>query len=109
MFKQLEQGWIYFFNAELKVVTDDDIRQDDIAQRVHGACNRYPLTELDDGMEVHLYGNSSEVYNLAVNHDHCIASYDIQEVKPRHFHKLDANSCKYCRILVFRIFRHFEQ
>jgi hypothetical protein len=83
------EGWIYFFNPELKVITDEDIRNPDAHQRIMETSSRYPLAELEEGMEVQLYGNSGDVYNLAVNHIHCIASYSLPEVTHANVAKLD--------------------
>jgi hypothetical protein len=88
------QGWIYFFNPSLKVITDEDIRDPDAHQRIVECSSRYPLSELDQGMEVQLYGNSGDVYNLAVNHVHCIASYSLPEVTHANFANLDVWNCE---------------
>jgi hypothetical protein len=51
-------------------------------------CSYYPLSELSEGMEVHIHhihNRSTEQpttsFNVAVNHTHCVASYDLDEVK----------------------------
>ncbi|KAJ3517966.1 hypothetical protein NLJ89_g168 [Agrocybe chaxingu] len=99
------QGWVYFFNPLLKVVTDQDIRKPSVFELTKENCLQYPLDELSDGMEVHLHlqslignGNTS-VFGLAVNHVHCVASYDLQEVKSNNAYSLTPKRLNRCRRL----------
>ena len=76
-------GAIYFYSNELKVVTDEDIRDPEIYQSVMNKCSLYPLSELEDEMEVYLHSSSVEVdssFNMAINHQLCLASYNLNEV-----------------------------
>lgn len=82
-------GALYFYSNELKVVTDEDIRDPQIYQSVMHRSSLYPLSELEDGMEVHLHSSSIEAhssFNMAINHQLCLASYNLNEI-----YKLDAD------------------
>ncbi|KAF9569355.1 hypothetical protein CPC08DRAFT_180170 [Agrocybe pediades] len=88
-------GWVYFYNPSLKVVTDQDIRQPEILAIIEASYAGYPLSDLSEGMEVHLHVQSlkdlqkpqesrdkysMQTYNLTINHKYCIASSDPLEV-----------------------------
>lgn len=94
------EGWIYFSNPSLRVVTQDDIRQPDHYRNMSHACSMLPMDELDAlGLEVqvlclddknylnfyfrYLPGQSGGfgAFNLYIDHQHCLASYSISEVK----------------------------
>ena len=109
------EGWIYFYNPSLKVVTDQDIRDDVIYSLVINSTPNHPLSESDpdDQTEVLLMqlhaesGAQSSSSFLVINHKHCIASYVYQEVKDKNVHSLDPNTCMilqelphYCLIYV---------
>ncbi|KAJ7904382.1 hypothetical protein B0H14DRAFT_2662592 [Mycena olivaceomarginata] len=83
------QGWIYFTNPSLKIVTDQDIR----SQEVHGILDNVtqpPLNGADDSEQIELHVQATKelsgatdgrgVLSLAINHLHCVASYDLEEV-----------------------------
>jgi hypothetical protein len=69
-------------------VTDHDIRKPEILEIVCYTIAEYPIEELEDEMEVHLYvqnhkeprGISTAFLSLAVNHKHCVASYTLAEI-----------------------------
>jgi hypothetical protein len=91
------EGWIYFHNPSLKVVTEQDIRDDAIYSLVTGSTSNFPLSDLDDHIEVLLMHiqpgpQSTSSFNLVINHKHCVASYVYQEVKDNNFHSLDPNT-----------------
>ena len=72
----------------MKVVTDQDIRRPDTLKMTEELCAGYPLSNLTAGMEVQISmghntasGSSCGLFNIAVNHNHCVASYDLAEVK----------------------------
>ncbi|KAJ7086762.1 hypothetical protein C8R44DRAFT_687715 [Mycena epipterygia] len=83
------QGWIYFSNPSLSVVTDQDIRLPELFGILHDQATR--LNPMNSGVEMHLQvtkelqvSGSSEsrgVLSLAIDHSYCIASYDFEEVK----------------------------
>jgi hypothetical protein len=105
------EGWIYFYNPSLKVVTDQDIRDDTIYSLVTNSTSSYPLSDLDDQMEVLLMQLHVEAgpqnpssFNLVVNHKHCIASYVYQEVKDKKFHSFDPNTRAIPQELLFFLF-----
>ncbi|KAF8192587.1 hypothetical protein BJ912DRAFT_962460 [Pholiota molesta] len=83
------QGWVYFYNPVLKAVTDQDIRQPEVLLHTEEICSQYPLSELSEQMEVHIHMTqmislaigSKGLFNLAISHIHCVASYDLDEVK----------------------------
>jgi hypothetical protein len=90
------KGWIYFSNPSLKVVTDQDIRDDAIFSSISNSISSYPLSELGDKMEVFLMqlfvGTGLPSFNLVINHKHCIASYVSQQVQDKNFHSLAPNT-----------------
>ncbi|KAK0206808.1 hypothetical protein DFS33DRAFT_1257939, partial [Desarmillaria ectypa] len=81
------QGWLYFSCPSLKIVTAYDIRDPDIYELLTLNAAEYPLSELEDAMEVQLSGHRnpgslrSPALNLVINHLHCVASYQLQEVR----------------------------
>lgn len=71
-------------------MTDEDIREPNVYQSVLHMCSRYPVSELGDGMEVHLHNtnvDAHEYFNLAINHILCLASFELNDV-----YKLDADN-----------------
>ncbi|KDR83588.1 hypothetical protein GALMADRAFT_1338525, partial [Galerina marginata CBS 339.88] len=105
------QGWIYFYNPSLKVVTDQDIRRPEVLEMTENSYSQYPLSELSDGMEVHLHvqsrislrkpesGNGISSFNLTINHNHCTASYDFDEVQDNNSTLLGPKRLNRCRRL----------
>ncbi|KAJ7507678.1 hypothetical protein B0H11DRAFT_2313851 [Mycena galericulata] len=92
------QGWIYFSNPSLRVVTDQvsspaevkDVRLPEIYEVLHDQATRLnPLNSSDKGIEMHLQvakelsgpSGGRGFLSLAINHTHCIASHDLGEVK----------------------------
>ncbi|KAF8211266.1 hypothetical protein K438DRAFT_1807001 [Mycena galopus ATCC 62051] len=84
------QGWIYFSNPSLRIVTDQDIRIPEVHE-ILDKVTQLPLNN-EDGIELHLQatrelsGAATEdrtqagVLSLAINHSHCIASYKLEDV-----------------------------
>lgn len=90
---RLAQGWIYFYNHSLRAIADQNIRLPGILEMTQQTYSGYPLSELAEGMEVHLHvqaqkiaekfeGNNGGIatFNLTINHKHCVASYEIADV-----------------------------
>ncbi|SJL02261.1 uncharacterized protein ARMOST_05587 [Armillaria ostoyae] len=81
------QGWLYFSCPSLKIVTAYDIRDPDIYEILTLNAAAYPLSGLEDAMEVQLSGHrnpgslQSPALNLVINHLHCVASYELEEVR----------------------------
>ncbi|KAK0491277.1 hypothetical protein IW261DRAFT_1556423 [Armillaria novae-zelandiae] len=81
------QGWLYFSCPSFKIVTAYDIRAPDIYEILMLNAAEYPLSELEDAMEVQLSGHrnpgslQSPALNLVINHLHCVASYKLEEVR----------------------------
>ncbi|KAJ6509911.1 hypothetical protein C8R47DRAFT_1095861 [Mycena vitilis] len=85
------QGWIYFSNPSLKIVTDQDIRLPGIYAILDKAAQISAVGNVDDleGIELHLQvtkelsgqADGPGVLSLAINHLHCVASYEIEDVK----------------------------
>ncbi|KAJ6629122.1 hypothetical protein B0H10DRAFT_1987987 [Mycena sp. CBHHK59/15] len=84
------QGWIYFSSPSMKVVTDQDVRLPEVYEILHDQATRLnPLTSTDEGMEIHLQAakqldgpaDGRSVFSLAINHTHCIASYEVEDVR----------------------------
>ncbi|KAJ6599194.1 hypothetical protein DFH09DRAFT_1130389 [Mycena vulgaris] len=85
------QGWIYFSSPFLKIVTDQDIRSPEVYEVVHDQATRLnPVNSGDPGIEIHMQvtkelsgtdASGRGVMSLAINHSHCIASYEFEEVK----------------------------
>ena len=78
------QGWLYFSNPAVNTVTDQDIRKPKTLDLVERTITfHYPLGTLGEGMELHLFNlspvpeldASSIPFNLIVNHQSCVASY----------------------------------
>ena len=77
------KGSIYFYNSELRVVTDEDIRQPEAFESVMHQCSLYSISELTDGMEVHLHNTNIDAhvrFNLTINHELCLASFELSDV-----------------------------
>jgi len=95
-------------------VTDQDIRDDDIYSLIINSASSYPLSDLDDQMEVLLMQLHAEAgpqnpssFNLVINHKHCIASYVYQEMKDENFHLFDPNTLNRKRRLYWNyLWRH---
>ncbi|PPQ65223.1 hypothetical protein CVT26_000200 [Gymnopilus dilepis] len=102
------QGWIYFYHPRLKIVTDHDIREPGILAALEDSRSHYPLDDLTDGMEVQLVQtrsaakvseNSFSSWNLTINHKHCVASYNFEEVRNDNPALLGPNRLNRCRRL----------
>ncbi|KAJ7276272.1 hypothetical protein B0H12DRAFT_1084441, partial [Mycena haematopus] len=86
------QGWIYFSNPSLRIVTDQDIRLPEVYELLD-KVTQSPLNNADasDGIELHIQltkelsdvAEGRGVLSLAINHLHCIASYDLEEATSR--------------------------
>jgi hypothetical protein len=82
----------------LKVVTDQDIRDDLVYQLVTKHTLSYPLSDLDERMEVqlhvktHVEGEGAAAFNLVVNHKHCVAAYERSEIKDENVQTFDPNT-----------------
>lgn len=102
-----QKGWVYFYSSSLQVVTNQDIRDPDILELVNRTTANYPLPNLNDEMEVqllvqtHLRHLGAPNLFLVINHKHCVASYDLREVKHDNVHLLDANTCKHFNLVLF--------
>ncbi|KAG2013491.1 hypothetical protein CC2G_010399 [Coprinopsis cinerea AmutBmut pab1-1] len=90
------RGWLYFYNRTLKVVTDQDIRDPRTLELVEATIADYPIGALEDGMEVHLCHvlsprdfETKNLFSLAINHNSCLASYDLEDVLPDNVCQLD--------------------
>jgi hypothetical protein len=97
------KGSIYFYNSELRVVTDEDIRQPQAYESVMHQCTLYPILELTDGMEVHLHNTNVDAhvrFHLVINHDLCLASFDLSDIR-----KIDTDlrirASQYCYFRAF--------
>ncbi|KAJ7499047.1 hypothetical protein FB451DRAFT_1204072 [Mycena latifolia] len=84
------QGWIYFSSPSLGIVTDQDIRLPEVYGILCDQATRLkPIIAGDQAIEMHLQvakelsglSDGRGVLGLAINHTHCIASYDFEEVK----------------------------
>ncbi|KJA30061.1 hypothetical protein HYPSUDRAFT_73531, partial [Hypholoma sublateritium FD-334 SS-4] len=100
------QGWVYFYNPFLRVVTDQDIRKPELLKIAQDLCSGYPIEELSEGMEVHIStgqntasGSSCGLFNTAVNHVHCVASNNLDEIKNDNSCLLNPTRLNRCRRL----------
>ncbi|KAJ6539219.1 hypothetical protein B0H19DRAFT_1177742 [Mycena capillaripes] len=83
------QGFIYFTNPVLKVVTDQDVRLPEIHEILDKATPLPNNANDLEGIELHLQvtkelsdtAGGSGILSLAINHLHCVASYEIDDVK----------------------------
>jgi hypothetical protein len=116
------QGWIYFSNPSLKIVTDQasylcmvwhpshikwkkDIRLPEIYEILDEAT-KLPFNNADDseGIEMHLQvtkelsannvADGRGVLSLAINHLHCVASYEYEDVKQFETPQTDMRTCE---------------
>ncbi|KAF8076255.1 hypothetical protein FPV67DRAFT_405896 [Lyophyllum atratum] len=101
------QGWIYFYSSFLKVVTDQDVRDPDISELLIKNTSNYPLPDLDDQMEVQLFVQTNmgpegmaNIF-LVINHKHCVAAYDLHEVRDQNVRLLDPQTLNRRRRLYF--------
>ncbi|KAH6915305.1 hypothetical protein BKA70DRAFT_1258622 [Coprinopsis sp. MPI-PUGE-AT-0042] len=85
------RGWLYFSNPACKAVTDQDVRDPQTLEIVERTiAKHYPPGTLGEGMEIHLHPQrpvgeqdaASDPYNLVVNHQSCVASYQVEHVTP---------------------------
>lgn len=82
----------------MKTVTDQDIRDDLVYNLITQYTSDYPLSELDERMEVQLhvktqYGEEgAATFYLVVNHKDCVASYERAEVKDGKASTFDPNT-----------------
>ncbi|PPQ83302.1 hypothetical protein CVT25_004041 [Psilocybe cyanescens] len=106
------QGWVYFYNHSLSIVTDQNIRLPDVLRMTQESYSGYPLSELLEGMEVHLHvqaqkiaqkfeGNNGGIatFNLTINHNNCVASYEIADVMGDNSYRLGPKRLNRCRRL----------
>lgn len=93
---------IYFYNPALRIVVDEDIRD--------GTIYRSTIQKFDDlvslgaviredGLELCLQpdtpNETAGQFDMFVNHADCIASYNIQDVRPGTAAQLDPRTCGY--------------
>jgi hypothetical protein len=80
----LLQGSVYFHNPALKIVTDQDMRQLRLLQLMEETAKLYPSSELSENMEIHISSFPKDkiqgAINLAINHKHCVASSNFDDV-----------------------------
>lgn len=90
------QGWVYFSCPEQKVVTDQDVRTHETYDQILEASQLYPISDLEEGMEVHLQVGppGTAAFNLVINHNHCLASYELGEVKDNAVSSMDMKTCE---------------
>ena len=69
------------------------------------SCSDYPLVELSEGMEVHIHHIHHRLteqpitsFNVAINHTHCMASYDLDEVKSDNPYLLGPTRRMFCSV-----------
>ncbi len=89
------QGWVYFVNRARKIITEHDIRDVDVRQKIEVHSQEYPPETLDEDMEVQLH----ESFSLVVNHRHCIASYRVEDVKNASVDECNFHQCEFTFIL----------
>jgi hypothetical protein len=79
-------------------VTDQDVRESDVYQSITDNAFQYPLCDLDDGMEVQVSTQTgpsgTAAFNLVINHTHCVASYNVNEVNNINIPTLNPNACE---------------
>jgi hypothetical protein len=79
-------------------VTDQDIREPDTFASITDNAFHYPVSALDDGMEVQINTRAgpsgTAIFNLAINHTHCVASYKAGEVNSVNIPALNPNACE---------------
>ncbi|KAJ7638688.1 hypothetical protein FB45DRAFT_903547 [Roridomyces roridus] len=80
------QGWVYFSNPSLRIVTDQDIRLPAIYELLQAQASR--LNTVGEGSEIYLQvtkelsGPSDHgVFIIEVDHAHCIASYNSKDLE----------------------------
>lgn len=91
------RGWIYFYNASLKIVTDQDVRDPEIYNATKYQSTLYPMSELADHMEVQMQVQpdvGQTIFNIAINHEHCVASHDLHEVQDAYVSRMEPNACE---------------
>lgn len=77
------QGWAYFHHPKMRVVTNDDIRMPKVLEAVETHIGTYPFSDLEDGMELLVHHDpqpNEHTLSLVVNHNFCMAGYDVKEV-----------------------------
>jgi len=92
------QGWVYFYNSALRVVTDHDIREPGMIDCIVAYCAKTELPQLPEGLEFHLHlpmqGNDGAVsFNLIINHSLCLASYNPEDVMEERRCSSDPQKC----------------
>ncbi|THH13919.1 hypothetical protein EW146_g6354 [Bondarzewia mesenterica] len=86
------QGWVYFKNRQVRVVTDEDVRIPETLKSVEQYISSFPISELDEHMEILLPHGAmpgEHGLTLVVNHSLCIASHYLDEVRTTNVCKLD--------------------
>lgn len=78
------QGGVYFHNPSLKIVTDQDMRQPRLLQLMEETAKLYPSSNLSENMEIQISSFQKDKIhwetNLAINHKHCVASSNFDDV-----------------------------
>jgi hypothetical protein len=77
------QGWVYFCHPKTRLVTNDDIRQPEVLDVVEKYIETYPFGDLVDGMELlvpHDPQPNEHMFSLVVNHNSCMAGYNLKDV-----------------------------
>lgn len=77
------QGWVYFYHPDTRVVTNDDIRVPEVLDTIEKYIATYPFCDLAEGMELlvpHDPQPNEHLFSLVVNHDLCMAGYDLKDL-----------------------------
>ncbi|KAF8897409.1 hypothetical protein BD779DRAFT_1490637 [Infundibulicybe gibba] len=81
------QGWIYFYNQSLKLVTDQDIRVHKVAAAFAEHMFQHHTTSEGVELQINIPSEPTDSglqkpapFQLAINHEYCIASYQVEDV-----------------------------
>ncbi|PSR71798.1 hypothetical protein PHLCEN_2v12299 [Hermanssonia centrifuga] len=74
------QGWVYFRNAEHRMVVDEDIRDPAIFEKFSACFARWqPQGLLPDDFELHVLSLVNLKYSLIINHTQHVAGFNLEK------------------------------
>ncbi|KAI0650607.1 hypothetical protein C8Q79DRAFT_901712, partial [Trametes meyenii] len=75
------RGFIYWLNSRHHAVVDEDIRNPSSLEKANQFCSQCANLNLSEGMEAHMLGGMDASFCLFVNHNQCVAGYDLAKVR----------------------------
>ncbi|KAI0375775.1 hypothetical protein BV20DRAFT_1008565 [Pilatotrama ljubarskyi] len=75
------RGHVYWRNARFRVVVDEDLRNPVGLEKASQFCAQCDRLDLTEGLEAHMIGGMDTSFSLFLNHNHCVAGYEVSRVR----------------------------